>query len=145
MHMEKQIRDLIDRIAAHPELSMHNLQDRALASVRLRTRRSAQSQIGTGVSRIGGVPDVPPGFEWPRWTPPAGQKDRSVMTGKQTNQFRSASLRRSTFRQFHGLMILFPRLVGCTSSMTVAANLGDTIRRIAGVAESSMPISRETR
>jgi len=65
---------LRDHIAKHPGLSALDLPALALPSARLVTQRVPQDQIGLGESRIGGVPDLPQGTEWPRWLPSA-QRD----------------------------------------------------------------------
>jgi uncharacterized protein YwqG len=44
--------------------------------VRLSTRRVPYARIGIGDSRIGGIPDVPSGFEWPRWAPSRQRDDK---------------------------------------------------------------------
>jgi uncharacterized protein YwqG len=36
-------------------------------SIRIRTREGAEDAIEVGASKLGGLPDLPPGFEWPRW------------------------------------------------------------------------------
>ena len=36
-------------------------------SIVLNPREAAESKIGRGQSKLGGAPDVPRGFEWPRW------------------------------------------------------------------------------
>jgi uncharacterized protein YwqG len=45
-------------------------------SVRLVTQRVPLARIEPGHSRIGGRPDVPPGFEWPHWSPPESTDDK---------------------------------------------------------------------
>lgn len=52
-----------------PELNHLKLNQIARPSIRLTTQRIAQEQLDLGESRIGGIPDVFPGFEWPRWKP----------------------------------------------------------------------------
>ncbi len=61
--------DLNSRVASQPLLADLNLPALVKPAVRLATRRSA---VENGASRIGGLPDVPPGFEWPRWVRPKG-------------------------------------------------------------------------
>ncbi len=39
----------------------------AKASIRLFTSPVTESTLTAGVSKLGGVPDVPPGFVWPQW------------------------------------------------------------------------------
>ena len=39
----------------------------AKASIRLFTSPVTESTLTVGVSKLGGVPDVPPGFVWPQW------------------------------------------------------------------------------
>jgi uncharacterized protein YwqG len=36
-------------------------------SIRIRTREDNENSIEIGASKIGGLPDLPQGFEWPRW------------------------------------------------------------------------------
>jgi uncharacterized protein YwqG len=66
-------RDLDARVAKEPLLAGLNLRSTALPSVNLVTKRS---QVAIGASRVGGTPDVPPGFQWPRWRPPADAVDK---------------------------------------------------------------------
>lgn len=44
-----------------------DLEDLAEPSIVLRPTRVRQVDLSTGESRIGGVPDLPGGIEWPRW------------------------------------------------------------------------------
>lgn len=44
--------------------TLHRL---ARPKVTLRSKRIAQKNLGPTDSRLGGLPHVPPGFEWPRW------------------------------------------------------------------------------
>jgi uncharacterized protein YwqG len=64
------------RIASDSNLSGLDLVSLARTSVRLATQRVPYARIGVGDSRIGGVPDVPPAFEWPRWTPSKQRDDK---------------------------------------------------------------------
>jgi uncharacterized protein YwqG len=64
---ESLLRDLNARIAAEPLLAPLNLPALARPAVQLVAR---QAPVSLGESRIGGAPDVPPGFEWPQWTTP---------------------------------------------------------------------------
>lgn len=66
---ETLIHSLRSRVASDPELAALNLPSLARPSVRLATQRVPDARLEIGNSRIGGVPDVPPGFEWPRWMP----------------------------------------------------------------------------
>jgi len=68
---ESLFEDLSKRLAQAPLLAGLNLPKLAQPSIRLVARRAP---VETGASRIGGEPDVPPGFEWPRWTPPVEQE-----------------------------------------------------------------------
>jgi uncharacterized protein YwqG/GNAT superfamily N-acetyltransferase len=70
------LNSLRERIAADPDLATSDLVPLARPSVRLVTQRVPYARIGVGESRIGGVPDVPLGFEWPRWTPSKQQVDK---------------------------------------------------------------------
>jgi hypothetical protein len=76
--MDANIQDLFEklreRVAIDPNLSGLDLLTLARPSVRLATQRVPYARIGIGESRIGGSPDVPPDFEWPRWIP-AKQRD----------------------------------------------------------------------
>ncbi len=58
---------LREQASEHRELSEIDLTEYALPSVRLVTQRVEMDQLGLGESRIGGVPDLPPGIEWPQW------------------------------------------------------------------------------
>ena len=58
----------------HELLMKHGLAEKADAlmalvrpSVRVLARRADDTKIQVGVSKIGGEPDLPPGFEWPMW------------------------------------------------------------------------------
>lgn len=39
-------------------------------SIRIAVQPAADGDFETGHSKIGGLPDLPPGVEWPTWTPP---------------------------------------------------------------------------
>jgi uncharacterized protein YwqG len=60
---------LRNRIAMDPVLKEFDLAPLARPSIRLAAQRVPYARIEIGDSRIGGIPDVPPGFEWPRWVP----------------------------------------------------------------------------
>jgi|SRR5580704_11955722 uncharacterized protein YwqG len=70
--MNGEIKALLDalrkRLAAEPELARFDIASLAQPSIRLVAGQVEEDQLGLGVSRIGGIPDVPPGWEWPRWT-----------------------------------------------------------------------------
>lgn len=66
---EPLLASLRDRLSSEPLLAGLDLMSIVRPSVRLTTQRVPQDQIAIGESRIGGVPDAPPGFEWPRWMP----------------------------------------------------------------------------
>lgn len=68
--------DLSARIERNPILPEFNLPEIAQPSVRLVTQRVPYGRIGLGESRIGGTPDVVPGFQWPRWAPPKQRDDK---------------------------------------------------------------------
>lgn len=68
--IQAQFERLRERVAAEPDLAGFDVVSLARPSVRLGTVRVPYAQLGPGASRIGGVPDVPTGFEWPRWLPP---------------------------------------------------------------------------
>ena len=67
---------LRERAGATPELAGLDLATLARPSVRLSAQRVPYARIGIGDSRIWGVPDVPPGFEWPRWLPARPRDDK---------------------------------------------------------------------
>jgi uncharacterized protein YwqG len=75
-NLERLLKQLRDRVAANPELSELNLPQIARPAVRLVTRQVPQAQFSLGESRIGGTPDVPRGFEWPRWLPSKQRDDK---------------------------------------------------------------------
>ncbi len=75
-NLEPLLAGLRDRIAADPNLAGLELLSRARPSVRLTTQCVPSARIGLGESRIGGTPDVPPGFEWPRWAPAKARDDK---------------------------------------------------------------------
>src|SRR6478735_10311229 len=74
--IRRQADELRQRVAQDPELSKFDLPALAKPSVRLSSRRVAPAHIGLGESRLGGIPDVPPGFDWPRWLPLSEKYDR---------------------------------------------------------------------
>lgn len=67
--MEPLLSRLRDYVATTPGFSALGLPQLARPSVRLSTQPVSQDQIGLGESRIGGIPDFPPEFDWPRWMP----------------------------------------------------------------------------
>ncbi|MGD9720542.1 MAG: DUF1963 domain-containing protein [Pirellulales bacterium] len=67
--------NLSQRLAADADLARLNLSAKARPSVRLSAHRAPSALIGIGESRIGGAPDVPRGFEWPRWIPSKPRDD----------------------------------------------------------------------
>src|SRR5207247_2195300 len=74
--IEPLLKSLRNRVTADPDLAGLDLLALARPSVRLVTQRVPYARIGIGESRIGGTPDVPPGFEWPRWTPSKRKDDK---------------------------------------------------------------------
>ena len=44
-----------------------HLVERARPSIRVRTRPAGKGALPCGASKLGGSPDVPPGFAWPKW------------------------------------------------------------------------------
>src|SRR5690349_5743275 len=38
-----------------------------LPSIRIKTRPAGENRLAVGVSRVGGMPDLPPQVEWPMW------------------------------------------------------------------------------
>lgn len=60
---------LRERINADSRLGRLDLFSLARPSIRLATQRVPYARLGMGDSRIGGIPDVPPELEWPRWLP----------------------------------------------------------------------------
>jgi uncharacterized protein YwqG len=75
-HADPLFRSLRQRIDTDAELPRLDLQSLARPSVRLATQRVPYARFETGASRIGGVPDVPRGFEWPRWAPAKPRDDK---------------------------------------------------------------------
>jgi uncharacterized protein YwqG len=67
---------LRNRVATDRDLHELDLSSLARPSIRLATQRVPYARIEIGESRIGGVPDVPPDFEWPRWLPSKQWNDR---------------------------------------------------------------------
>src|SRR5687767_2161561 len=78
--MNSDIKALLDslraRVATNVGIAGLNLPSLARPSVRLATQRVPYGQLGIGQSRIGGIPDVPAGFEWPRWAPSRQREDK---------------------------------------------------------------------
>jgi|SRR5579871_1171022 len=75
-NLEALLGDLHERIERNPILAGLSLPKMARPSVRYVTHRAPYGRIAMGESRIGGVPDVPPGFQWPRWAPPKQRDDK---------------------------------------------------------------------
>jgi uncharacterized protein YwqG len=67
---------LRDRIESNADLAGRDLFSLARPSVRLATHAAPYVESAIGESRIGGVPDVPPGFAWPRWIPATPRQDK---------------------------------------------------------------------
>ncbi|MGI8980349.1 MAG: YwqG family protein [Pirellulaceae bacterium] len=67
---------LRERIAASPDLARLDLLTLVRPSARLAAQRVPYARIELGASRIGGVPDVPRDFEWPRWAPSKQRDDK---------------------------------------------------------------------
>jgi len=61
--------ELKGRLASMPILSGLDILSRVRPSVRMATKRAPLADLESGETRIGGSPDVPPRFEWPRWHP----------------------------------------------------------------------------
>lgn len=59
-----------------PNLDRLGLLSLVRPSIRLATQRVPDTQIKLGASRIGGTPDVPHGWEWPRWRPSEQRDDK---------------------------------------------------------------------
>jgi len=57
------------RIAANADLAGVDVLSLARPSIRLTANRVADGSLEQGASRIGGTPDVPPQWDWPRWMP----------------------------------------------------------------------------
>ncbi len=74
--MQQLIQALRERVLADPHLSRLELLSSVRPSVRLTTQRVSIERLELGESRIGGIPDVPPGFEWPRWLPSQQRDDK---------------------------------------------------------------------
>jgi uncharacterized protein YwqG len=60
---------LESRVAADPRLAGRDWSGLVRPAIRLGTERIPGGLLEPGESRIGGRPDVPPGFDWPRWSP----------------------------------------------------------------------------
>jgi hypothetical protein len=60
---------LRSRIADKPHLAGLDILSLAKPSIRLTARRVSDRELQRGASRIGGTPDVPSGWDWPRWMP----------------------------------------------------------------------------
>jgi uncharacterized protein YwqG len=75
-YLEKLFKDLNERVKRNPILGGFNLPAIARPSVRLVTERVPYARISLGESRIGGTPDVVPGFQWPHWAPPKQRDDK---------------------------------------------------------------------
>jgi uncharacterized protein YwqG len=71
--MERDVAELVEAfqrdVAANPDLKGFDVASMVQPSVRLSTRRVPHALIGLGASRLGGIPDVPRDFVWPRWVP----------------------------------------------------------------------------
>src|SRR4051794_31488977 len=63
-------------VATNPELAGFDIASMVQPSIRLSTRRVPSALIDLGVSRIGGIPDVPANFIWPRWLPLKSRNDK---------------------------------------------------------------------
>lgn len=74
--IELLLEQLCDHVAAKPVLAGSNLPQLALPSLRLTTQKAALDCLSLGESRIGGLPDVPPGFDWPRWATSKPRDDK---------------------------------------------------------------------
>jgi uncharacterized protein YwqG len=78
--MSTEFESLVDslrrRVAADPDLSGLELLSLVRPSIRLVAQRVPDVQIELGASRIGGSPDVLPGFAWPRWVPAKKRNDK---------------------------------------------------------------------
>lgn len=68
-YIDPLLENLRQRISSDSLLAQFDLLSLARPSVRISARRVPSALIELGDSRIGGVPDVPTGFEWPRWAP----------------------------------------------------------------------------
>jgi uncharacterized protein YwqG len=75
-HLEPLLMQLRDYVAKRTQLSALDLPALARLSVRLVTQQVPQARIGLGESRIGGIPDLPAGIDWPRWLPLKQRDDR---------------------------------------------------------------------
>src|SRR5262245_27413051 len=74
--IEPLLASLRERIAGDKDLAGRDLLALVQSSIRLGTGRVPFARIAIGDSRIGGVPDVPHGFEWPRWLPKPPRDDK---------------------------------------------------------------------
>ena len=48
-------------------------------SIRITSQPASESDFGIGQSRMGGLPDLPTGVEWPAWMPPAYSRKPSFL------------------------------------------------------------------
>lgn len=67
--IEPLLASLSNRLVGDPHLARLNLLSQVRPSIRLATERVPYARLELGDSRIGGMPDLPAGFKWPRWTP----------------------------------------------------------------------------
>lgn len=120
---------LRDRLRLYPQLAAHGLASLARPSVRLVATPASQDRLTQGESRLGGLPDLPVGFEWPRWSPSA-PRDNSFV------QWRPAGAAPLGFIAQFDLSAI-PRVdhalpeTGCISFTIGIGNRGDSIRSIA--------------
>jgi uncharacterized protein YwqG len=63
-------------VASEPQLDPSLIESLVLPSIRLTTRRIENDRFEIGASRIGGTPDMPRGFDWPRWMPSRERHDK---------------------------------------------------------------------
>lgn len=78
--VEPTVKQLLDQLAAQLSassyLQSYPILPLARPSIRLQTTQVQPIELGLGESRIGGLPDVPPKFVWPRWKPKQIRQDR---------------------------------------------------------------------
>jgi hypothetical protein len=74
--LEPLFKSLTARVSTDPNLAVEGLVSLARPSIRLAAQRVPYARIEIGQSRKGGIPDVPPDFKWPRWTPAKPRDDK---------------------------------------------------------------------
>lgn len=73
--------DRFNSLMADASLSRYADDIRGLVrnSIRITSQPASGSDFEIGQSRMGGLPDLPPGIEWPAWTPPVCPRKPSLL------------------------------------------------------------------